>query len=53
METVAGDGSEAELMTRKKGKHSWMTSASLTLDYWDKEESNNIVEPFLVMSNQI
>ena len=37
METIGGDGSEAGLMMKKKGK----IDASLAPDYRDKEESNN------------
>ena len=42
-ETIGGDGSETELVMKKKGKHKSTTGigASLTPDYREKDESNN------------
>ena len=42
VETVGGNGSETELVMNKKGKQKSTTSisASLTLDYRDKETNN-------------
>ena len=44
MEMVGADGSETGLVMKKKGEQKSMTGigASLTLDFRDTEESNNI-----------
>ena len=44
MEKISGDGSKTELVMKKKGKHKSTTGvgASLTPEYREKEESNNM-----------
>ena len=45
MDTISGDSSKTELVMKKKGKHKSMTGigASLTPDYRENEESNNLI----------
>ena len=49
MEAINGDGSKMELVRKKKGEHKSTTgtSASLTPDYREKEESNNNINDVL------
>ena len=45
METISGDGSKMKLVTKKKEKHKSTTGTggSLTPDYREKEETNNLI----------
>ena len=50
VETIGGDGSKTELVMKEKKKSTTNIGASLTPDYREKEESNNIVSDALSKS---